>query len=395
MLSARQRARSLLDWYGRHARELPWRRTRDPYAVWVSEVMLQQTQVKTVIPYWERWMAALPTVKALADAPEAQVLKLWEGLGYYRRARNLQAGARQLVSEQGGRFPGTVEEMLLLPGVGRYTAGAVCSIAYDQPAPILDGNVTRVLARLEGIREPVRAKPVNDRLWNLAEALVKAADGLRPTDPDPSVPANQARPCSALNQALMELGATVCTPRNPCCGECPWARVCAARRDGLTDQLPNLGARVPSTARHVNILVLRRGQRWLLRQRPAGGVNGGLWEFPNEEASKGEAGKPPLAAPRADVDAVGGGGETPSPWQRLGTVRYSITRYRYAAEVWCALWPARLQPPAGGTWHTAAEVETLPLTAAHRRVWREMVRPAAAERPGLRVRKRGRTATAP
>jgi A/G-specific adenine glycosylase len=170
----------LLEWFGENARDLPWRRTRDPYAIWISEIMLQQTQVKTAAAYWERWMRALPDVRALARARPARTRKLWEGLGYYARVRNAQAAARVMVKKHGGEFPKTFAEALALPGVGRYTAGAVCSIAYNLPAAVLDGNVMRVLSRVFGVAGDPRGKAANERLWGLAAELVGIADcGLR------------------------------------------------------------------------------------------------------------------------------------------------------------------------------------------------------------------------
>src|SRR5258707_919982 len=200
--------RDLLAWFGDHARDLPWRRTCNPYAIWVSEIMLQQTQVKTVIPYWERWMGALPTLQDLAEANAETIHKLWEGLGYYTRVRNMQKAAREIVANHAGQFPREHEAILELPGIGPYTAGAISSIAFNEPKAILDGNVVRVLARLFGIAENAREKSTNEKLWQLAEALVTTA----------AQPANQTRhpqSCSHLNQALMELGALICTPRQP------------------------------------------------------------------------------------------------------------------------------------------------------------------------------------
>ena len=162
----------LLDWFAANARDLPWRRTRDPYAIWVSEIMLQQTQVKTVIPFWERWMRELPTIEAAAKAPSEKIHKLWEGLGYYTRVRNLQKAAQVIVEKHGGKFPENFDDVLALPGIGRYTAGAICSIAFNQPTPILDGNVIRVLTRIFGIAENPKEKKTNARLWQLAEELV-------------------------------------------------------------------------------------------------------------------------------------------------------------------------------------------------------------------------------
>src|SRR2546427_5100318 len=176
----------LLQWFAKNARDLPWRRTRDPYAIWISEIMLQQTQVKTVIPYWRRWMRELPTVQSLAGARREKVLKLWEGLGYYTRANNLQRAARMIVDRHGGRFPEKYDDLVALPGIGRYTAGAVLSIAFNQPAPVLDGNVIRVLTRLFGIAENPREKKTGATLWGLAETLVRQAATLSPSqEPSP------------------------------------------------------------------------------------------------------------------------------------------------------------------------------------------------------------------
>src|SRR5947207_2187106 len=168
---------ALLNWFQSNARSLPWRRTQDPYAIWISEIMLQQTQVKKVIPYWQHWMRELPTVQSLARARPEKVLKLWEGLGYYTRARNLQTAARMIVARHGGHFPERFEDVLALPGIGRYTAGAICSIAFNQPMPVLDGNVTRVLARIFGIEKNPKEKETNAQLWNLAQGLVSGANG--------------------------------------------------------------------------------------------------------------------------------------------------------------------------------------------------------------------------
>ena len=229
---------ALLGWFAHHARDLPWRRTRDPYAIWVSEIMLQQTQVKTVIPYWHRWLQELPNIAALAAAPPEKIHKLWEGLGYYTRVRNLQQAAQVIVAQHGGVFPARYEDILALPGIGPYTAGAVGSIAFNQPVPILDGNVIRVLTRLFGIAGNPKDKATNAQLWELAGQLVQAAqdlpgakdgdrlaklsglEGSSTTSPRPSPPfANggeggdaAGENCSHLNQSLMELGALICTP---------------------------------------------------------------------------------------------------------------------------------------------------------------------------------------
>src|SRR3954470_3546612 len=195
----------LLNWFSVAARDLPWRRTRNPYAIWVSEIMLQQTQVKTVIPYWECWMKKLPDISAAAGASAHTIHKLWEGLGYYTRVRNLQRAAQIIMKEHDGQFPSHFEAVLALPGIGRYTAGAICSIAFNQPTPILDGNVVRVLTRLFGIKDDPREKEINELLWQKAEALVQAA-ATTTRKPARTNAANCAGSCSILNQSLMELG---------------------------------------------------------------------------------------------------------------------------------------------------------------------------------------------
>ncbi len=253
---------ALLRWYRAHHRDLPWRRTRDPYSVWISENMLQQTRVETVIPYYERFMKKFPDVFALASADRDAVLGIWAGLGYYGRARNLHAAAQRVVDEFDGRLPCEVEVLRALPGIGRYTAGAVASIAFDRPEPAVDGNVVRVLARLYGIRNDVKQPQTAEALWKRAAELVR---GRAPGD---------------FNQALMELGATICTPRAPRCLACPLARWCNARRNGDAESLPVKAAKVkPKLAYAVAALLLRRG-RLLAVRRPPRGLLGGLWELP-------------------------------------------------------------------------------------------------------------------
>ncbi|MEW6305333.1 MAG: A/G-specific adenine glycosylase [Verrucomicrobiota bacterium] len=348
---------ALTDWFARHARDLPWRRTLDPYAIWVSEIMLQQTQVKTVIPYWERWMRELPDAGALAKAPPERVLKLWEGLGYYTRARNLQKAAQAVVERHGGRFPDTFDEVLELPGIGRYTAGAICSIAFNQPTPILDGNVIRVLARLFAIEDNPRERAVNDRLWNLAEALVQTAQKT-------GWPETHA--CSVLNQALMELGALVCTPKNPACDACPVSRLCAARRRGIQESLPNLDQRAETTARHFATFLIQRDGRWLAQQRPAGVVNAHLWEFPNVESA--HIPNDPCALAKAQWNI------TLAAADPMGTIKHSITRYRITQHVFRAQWPARSRLDPAGRWLTPGELDSLAFTSAHRKIARKFLR---------------------
>jgi A/G-specific adenine glycosylase len=270
---------ALLRWYRRHRRDLPWRRTRDPWAIWVSEAMLQQTRVETVVPYYERFLRRFPDVGTLASADVEDVLGLWAGLGYYSRARNLHGAARQVMGRFRGRIPETAEALRTLPGVGRYTAGALASIAFDRPEPVVDGNVARVLARLHGIREDLARPAVQARLWEEAERLAR---GPHPGD---------------LNQALMELGARVCTPKTPDCAACPVAFACRARRAGETAAIPRPRRRpAPRRVRAVAALVARGG-RVLAVRRAASGLFGGLWDLPGGEIA-------PRAAPGRALPAV-------------------------------------------------------------------------------------------
>jgi A/G-specific adenine glycosylase len=256
---------ALLDWFGRSRRDLPWRRTRDPYAVWVSETMLQQTRVSTVVPYYERFLRELPTVGHLAEATEERVLGLWSGLGYYRRARMLHAAAKEVAAAHAGVLPDGVEGLRGLKGVGAYTAGAVASIAFGRRAAVVDGNVARVLARLFAIEDDVKTARGVARLWRLAERLVPDGDG------DPG----------DWNQALMELGARVCVPRAPRCDECPAKALCAAREQGIAERLPRTAPkRAPVFVERVAV-VLASDRAVLLARRRGDVLFGGLWEPPS------------------------------------------------------------------------------------------------------------------
>ena len=348
-----RRARLMIDWFKRSARDLPWRRTTDPYAIWVSEIMLQQTQVATVIPYWERWLREFPDPATLSAAPEARVLKLWEGLGYYSRARNLQRAAQTVVREHAGRLPDTVAGLQELAGIGPYTAGAIASIAYNQPAALLDGNVIRVLTRHQAWPGDPRSRELNTRLWAEAQQLVDAAARL--TQPRNSSP---VRNCSSLNQALMELGATVCTPTSPRCDECPWQQTCAAKARGQIERFPETAARPKVEQRYFATALLRHQGRWLVRQRPTGIVNAGYWEFPNLEL-------PDNTEPRTALAQWLG-----IPLQQLeaaGTLRHAITRYRMTQHLYRADVP-RAVALESARWVSPAELAELALTGPHRRL---------------------------
>lgn len=255
----------LLRWYDHHRRDLPWRRTVDPYAIWISEIMLQQTQVRTVIPYWKRFLARFPTARALAEASISDVLAAWSGLGYYSRARNLHRASKVIVAEHDGKLPSTVDGLRSLPGFGRYTAGAVASIAFGKSAPAVDGNVSRVLSRVFLVEGPPGNRDRDRRLWELAGALV---EGPRPGD---------------LNQALMELGATVCRSHAPACLLCPARSDCGALRLGRIAQVPPSRARPTRRMLRLAVALWRRKGRYLLARRPDRGLFGGLWELPSIE----------------------------------------------------------------------------------------------------------------
>jgi A/G-specific adenine glycosylase len=260
---------TLLAWYQQRGRDLPWRQTRDPYAIWISEIMLQQTQVQTVIPYYQRWLATFPTVKDLATADQQTVLKLWEGLGYYARARNLHRAAQQLVAEFAGQFPSSLAEALTLPGIGRTTAGGILSAAFNAPTAILDGNVKRVISRLVAL--PISPKRAEAQLWQWSEQLL-----------DPDHPRD-------FNQALMDLGATVCTPRQPACESCPWQPVCQAYQHQLQSILPMREPTTPLPFKHIGVAVIwNQQQQILIDQRKQSGLLGGLWEFPGGKIEAGE-----------------------------------------------------------------------------------------------------------
>ncbi len=282
--------RDLLRWYDGAARDLPWRRTRDPYAIWVSEVMLQQTRVETVIPYYERFLERFPTPQALAEADEDTVLSHWSGLGYYRRARLLHAGVREVVAQYGGKVPEDAQRRLDLPGVGRYTAGAIGSIAFDKEEPIVDGNVTRVLARVFGVRTPVGSSETTRRLWELAAQLVP---GQRP---------------GAFNQALMELGATLCTPKQAACDACPLVEHCEAHARGELDELPLSKPRKAPIEFRLTAVVASSGRGtarsvWLTKGDAA--LFGGLWGVPMTEGPPRDALRRAGVRARLQAAAVG------------------------------------------------------------------------------------------
>ena len=343
----------LLDFFDVHARDLPWRRTRDAYSIWVSEVMLQQTRVETAAPYYERWIRRFPDVEALARADLEDVLKAWEGLGYYHRARSLHRAAG-MVRDRGGRLPTTAAELRLLPGIGAYTAGAIASIAFDRREAAVDGNVRRVLARLLDLADPTPGE-----LRAQAEALVPSD---RPGD---------------FNQALMELGATVCTPRNPDCGACPIAELCRARTAGTQEERPARRPRkaVPTAEIGVAVSVRGSGDRWwaALVRRPMDGMLGGLWEFPADRIERGD--NPASAARRA---ASASGVQVDFTRRRLPAVRHDYSHLRAFYHPFLFEIGGRAVPPPppveeGLRWMDLVEMDSSPLPGAQRAIVRSLV----------------------
>jgi A/G-specific adenine glycosylase len=333
----------LIGWYEKQKRDLPWRKTRDPYAIWVSEVMLQQTQVKTVLGYYERWMQRFPSVKALAAADDADVLHAWQGLGYYSRARRLLAGARAVTERHAGKLPRDVEALLALPGIGPYSAGAIASIAFGLPEPIVDGNVVRVLTRLFALKGDPAKAPLKQELWRLARELVPASDP------------------STFNQSLMELGATICTPTSPRCPECPVAKQCQALAQGLERELPHLAKRKAPTEVATAAAYVRRGESVLLRQMPANAPRwAGLWVLPFTELTDRETAPDAAVRVLTEIGLKGMAGAT------LREARHTITRFRLTLTIV----ECKLQKAAGkrGAFFTRAQVEQLALPSIHQRI---------------------------
>ncbi|MBQ9784160.1 MAG: A/G-specific adenine glycosylase [Clostridia bacterium] len=292
----------LLAWYRASCRDLPWRRTRDPYHIWLSEIMLQQTRVEAVKPYYARFLEAAPTVASLAALPEDQLMKLWEGLGYYSRARNLQRAARRVVEQYGGALPATYEELLTLPGVGEYTAGAVASIAFGERVPAIDGNVLRVLSRVSGSDADI-ADP------SVKKAFREELSELIPPD------------AGDFTQAMIELGATLCGPNTaPVCDACPLRDVCEARRLGLTDSIPVKRAKKARRVEKKTVLLIRDGDRTALHKRPDTGLLSGLYELPNVEGHLDE---------RALLDYIRSIGFEPLRVERIEDAKHIFTHIEW------------------------------------------------------------------
>lgn len=328
----------LLDWYDANARTLPWRGIHDPYRTWVSETMLQQTRVETVLGYYARFLERFPTVQALAEAPQDDVLKLWEGLGYYSRARNLHKGAKQVVMEHGGVIPQEVEALRKISGVGPYTAGAIASIAYERAVPAVDGNVIRVVSRLRGIRENVGIPSVRRMIEQTAAEMVSPD---RPGD---------------FNQALMDLGATVCVPGTPACEKCPLAMLCDACAAGDAEDLPQLPRKRPPKEIRYDVCLIFSGDRVLMRQRTEAMLNG-LWVYPMLEGRRTQR-EIPAAAKRLTGVAVTGA-------EAAGEARHVFTHQIWEMRLHVMCTTAQ-EAPAGWRFVTLEEMNALALPSAVR-----------------------------
>jgi A/G-specific adenine glycosylase len=346
--SGKQRLRRrLMAWYADHARDLPWRRSRDPYRVWVSEIMLQQTQVATVRDYFERFVAAFPDIRQLAAADERQILRLWEGLGYYRRARQLHAAARIVVAEHGGELPQDVDELRELPGIGRYTAGAIASIAFDKRAPILEANTVRLLSRLIACRANPHRASGQRLLWQTAADVLPQK--------------NVAR----FNQALMELGSLVCTPVEPKCNTCPLNGLCVAHRHGLQHKIPRAKVKQQYTPLHEAAVVVRRNGRVLVRQCGANERWAGLWDFPRFSLEA----EGPLSARDEIVERVRAlTGVTCSTGPILKTLKHGVTRYRITLDCYRADFVSGR--PHSAHWMSLNKLCDLPLNSTGRKIAR-------------------------
>ncbi len=344
--------RRLLAWYRRHARDLEWRKSRDPYRIWVSEIMLQQTQVATVEEYFPRFLAAFPTVEALAAAPEERVLRLWEGLGYYRRARQLHRAAGVIVQEHAGWFPRELEAVLELPGIGRYTAGAITSIAFDARSPILEANTIRLFSRLLAYRGDPQQSAGQKRLWAFAEELLPQ------------------RETGEFNQALMELGSLVCTPRAPDCRQCPAMSLCPTYREGLQEGIPAARRKPNFESVREAAVVVRRREQVLLMRRGDGGRWAGLWDFPRFalSESEGEGLEQELAEKLKALTGV-----VARPRELLTTLKHGVTRFRITLDCHLADYvSASRRPPAEAElrWIEPGDFESYPLSVTGRKLSR-------------------------
>ena len=344
--------RRLLTWYSRHARDLPWRRTGDPYAIWVSEIMLQQTQVATVEGYFERFIDRFPDIRSLARADEQQVLRMWEGLGYYRRARLMHQAARVLVAEHGATFPRDIQTVRSLPGIGRYTAGAILSIAFDDRHPVLEANSIRLLTRLLAFVDDPETADSRRQLWAAASQLL---------------PQKQV---GHFNQATMELGSQVCTPRKPNCPACPLRELCATHSVGMQDRIPMAKQKTPYEAVREAVVVVRRSGKVLILRCPPGERWAGLWDFPRFTMRAQRPGAVERELQRKCLKMTGC---EIIPRDRFTTIKHTVTRYRITLDCYHAHYlrgAGQRSPARPMQWIKPAEFEEIPLSVTGRKISR-------------------------
>ncbi|MDM7925588.1 MAG: A/G-specific adenine glycosylase [bacterium] len=338
----------LVRWFKANRRPMPWRETNDPYKIWISETLLQQTQVATATGYYLRFISRFPDVRSLSRARLQTVLKLWEGLGYYARARNLHRAASQIVKRFNGRVPDDMEGLLSLPGIGRYTAGAVLSIAYGKPVPVLDGNVIRVLSRLFRVEDDVRRSETREALWDLAESLMPAGN------------------CRDYNEALMELGAVVCAPRNPACPVCPVRPDCKAFAASVQEDYPRSAPRKAIPHKHVTAGIIWKNGKFLITLRPARGMLGGLWEFPGGKAEPGETLEQCLKREIREELGI-----EIRVLRKLVSVNHAYTHFRITLHAFeCLAGAGRVRPLACDDfkWITSRELDRYPFPGADRKI---------------------------
>ena len=339
---SREIQKRLLHWFEQNGRDLPWRKTCDPYAIWISEIMLQQTQVATVIPYYQRFLKSFPTVHRLARSDLSKVLKTWEGLGYYSRARNLHRASKIILNHFKGNIPDRLKDLLNLPGIGKYTAGAILSIAYNKEAPILDGNVRRVLSRLFAVLKG--PKKTERLLWKISESLI---------------PKGRA---NAFNQALMDLGSLICTPKDPLCHRCPLRHHCMAKASGNPERYPSKGVKKKIPQVVALAAVIEKDGKVLLHHRPPEGLLGGLWEFPNWRSEEKGRSRLRLRLRNYTKKELGLNVEVKGS---IGTFKQTFTHFKLTLHVF------NCQPIAGrgkGKWVAIKDLDQFAMSRIHRRI---------------------------
>lgn len=338
---------NLLGWYKKNKREMPWRNTSDPYRIWISEIMLQQTRVDTVIPYYERFINTFPTVQELADARQQQVLKLWEGLGYYSRARNMHAAAKEVSDQMGGRFPDTYDDLLKLKGIGPYTAAAISSIAFREKKAVVDGNVLRVFSRFYGVKDDIRRGAVKNEIQKLADSVIPEG---HPGD---------------FNQAVMELGATLCSPRNPSCGRCPLSTECYAYNSVQTDAIPYKSSSKKIPHHQIGVGMITDGDgNLLIALRPDNVMLGGLWEFPGGKQKADESIKETIARElkeELDVEVAVN--------EKFMELKHAYSHFKITLHAfWCTIERGIPKPKSsnGLKWVSLSEIQQYPFPKANK-----------------------------